>query len=52
MGEPDHILAIGAAVAEELYGVQVPVVVLDARDLGRLRDGATVRIEGDRVEIA
>jgi predicted aconitase with swiveling domain len=52
MEEPDHILAIGAAVAEELYGVQVPVVVLDARDLGRLRDGATVRIEGDRVEIA
>src|SRR5687767_13290425 len=26
--EPDLILAIGAAVAEELYGVRIPVVVL------------------------
>jgi predicted aconitase with swiveling domain len=51
MGEPDHILAIGAAVAEELYGVQVPVVVLGAEDLARLPDGVTVRLEGDRVEI-
>ncbi len=52
LGEPDHILAIGAAVADELYGLQVPVVVLDAADLARLNDGANVRIEGDRVEIA
>ena len=28
LGEPDLILAIGAAVAEELYGTSVPVVVL------------------------
>ena len=27
LGEPDLILAIGAAVAEELYGTQVPIVV-------------------------
>ena len=27
LGEPDLILAIGAAVAEELYGIQVPIVV-------------------------
>ena len=27
IGEPDLILAIGAAVAEELYGVQVPILV-------------------------
>ena len=28
LAEPDLILSIGAAVAEELYGVVVPVVVL------------------------
>ena len=42
LGEPDLILAIGAAVAEELYGVHVPVIVLppdDARRDPRWRRG-------------
>jgi uncharacterized protein len=44
LGEPDLILAIGSAVAEELYGLTVPVVVLDAVQLSRIVDGAEVRI--------
>jgi predicted aconitase with swiveling domain len=44
LGEPDLILAIGAAVAEELYGTTVPVVLLPSEELAALRDGAEVRI--------
>jgi len=44
LGEPDLILAIGSAVAEELYGVRVPVVVMDAAALATIRDGAPVEV--------
>ena len=44
LGEPDLILALGAAVAEELYGVQIPILVLPAADLAAIPDGATVDI--------
>ena len=44
LGEPDLILAIGSAVAEELYGVSVPVVVLPPDRLATIRDGDEVRI--------
>lgn len=44
LGEPDLILAIGAAVAEELYGVRIPVVVRSSDRLARIRDGVMVRI--------
>ena len=30
LGEPDLILSIGAAVAEELYGAVIPILVVDA----------------------
>lgn len=39
LGEPDLILAIGSAVAEELYGVTIPVVVLDGDAFATIRDG-------------
>jgi hypothetical protein len=42
LGEPDLILAIGAAVAEELYGERVPVVVLPPSQLIAIVDGAPV----------
>ena len=46
LGETDLILAIGAAVAEELYGVRIPIVVApDHREA--IRDGSLVRIEDD-----
>ena len=44
LGEPDLILAIGAVVAEELYGVRIPVVTLPPDRLASLADAATVRI--------
>ena len=44
LGEPDLILDIGSAVAEELYGTSVPVIVLDAKQLALIRDGDSVRI--------
>jgi predicted aconitase with swiveling domain len=44
LGEPDLILAIGSAVAEELYGTPVPVIVLPPEELAAIRDGAEVRI--------
>ena len=44
LGESDLILSIGAAVAEELYGVVVPVVVLPADELASIDDGVELRI--------
>lgn len=49
LGEPDLILALGAAVAEELYGIQIPILVLPAEDLAAIRDGATVDIGSEGV---
>ena len=44
IGEPDLILSIGSAVAEELYGVEIPVLVRAPERVARIRDGARVRI--------
>lgn len=49
LGEPDLILAIGAAVAEELYGRTVPVLVLPMAQLRTIVDGVEVRIGVDGV---
>lgn len=45
LSEEDLILPIGAAVAQELYGARIPIVLLGEADLGRIQ-------EGDRVTIA
>lgn len=39
LGEPDLILEIGAAVAQELYGITVPIVVLPPPELAAIVDG-------------
>jgi uncharacterized protein len=52
LGEPDLILAIGSAVADELYGTRVPVLVLPADELDAIRDGAEVRIGPEGVRTA
>lgn len=44
LAEPDLILAVGAAVAEELYGVRLPVVVVAAEELATVADGQQVVI--------
>lgn len=49
LAEPDLILSIGSAVAEELYGTSVPVLVLPLARLAAIPDGAEVRIGSDGV---
>ena len=52
LGEPDLILAVGAAVAEELYGVRLPVLQLTGADLASIPAGAMVEIgEGGAVTL-
>lgn len=47
LGEADLILAIGAAVASELYGRALPIVQLETRHLAAITDGATLAIDPD-----
>jgi len=47
LGEPDLILAVGAAVAQELYGAVVPVAVLAPAELAAIPDGDEVGIGAD-----
>jgi len=51
MGEPDLILAVGAAVAEELYGTALPVVVLDPELLAAIPDGASLEVADGAVSV-
>lgn len=47
LGETDLILAVGAAVAEELYGARVPVLVVAPEELATIRDGQTLAVAED-----
>ena len=49
LGEPDMMLAVGAAVAAELYGRRVPVLILDGPARRSIVEGTmiTVREGGD-----
>ena len=51
LGEPDLILAVGAAVAEELYGIRVPVLHLSPADLEAIPHDAVVVVH-ERGEVA
>jgi predicted aconitase with swiveling domain len=52
LGEADLILAVGAAVAEELYGRAVPVLLLTLDELATIPDGAAVTVgEGGAVSV-
>ena len=42
----DPILVIGGLVAADLYGVEIPMVVIPATEWARLRRGSTVRVSG------
>lgn len=50
LAEPDAILALGAAVARELYGVAPSIAVLDEETYRRIEDGVMVSVVGDRIE--
>ena len=45
LGEPDLILSIGAAVAEELYGVRIPVLVLSRNRLEAIREDDPIDLD-------
>ena len=46
LSEPDAIVALGAIVAAELYGIEIPVIVAD---LSTIATGAPVRVRADDV---
>lgn len=47
MLESDEIVALGAVVADELYGVVVPIVVIDLDTYEALSTGQEVAVNGD-----
>lgn len=54
LAETDPVLVIGALLAADLYGIEVPVVEVAATALVGLRDGAVARVraaEGGVAEI-
>jgi predicted aconitase with swiveling domain len=52
LGEADLILAVGAAVGEELYGRRVPIVQLPLSELQTIPDGAAVSVhDGGEVRL-
>lgn len=44
LGRPDAILAIGALVAEKLYGLRIPIAVVPLADHCRFQSGEGVEI--------
>ena len=52
LAEPDPIVALGAIVARELYGILVPVVVLGAEDHASIGDGTAVEVVGSTVTLS
>ena len=45
LAEHDGMLALGAAVAREMYGQTPPVVMVNATDYGHIENGATVTVQ-------
>jgi predicted aconitase with swiveling domain len=41
----DPILVIGSLVAADLYGIEIPILLVDARQWGCLRNGAHSEID-------
>jgi predicted aconitase with swiveling domain len=49
LGEPDPIVAIGAIVARELYGVALPVVSTGPAAIAGIRTGLSMRVAGSMI---
>jgi len=47
--EADSFLALAAIVAEEMYGLSLPILVLAQDDYSHLRTGARARVSGLRM---
>ena len=54
LAEPDPILVIGALVAEDLYGVTIPVILVPAKVFANLRSGAQALVSsgGDETSLS
>jgi predicted aconitase with swiveling domain len=48
LGEADGIVALGALVAFELYGIEMPVVVLDEETYAALATGGHIEVDAAR----
>jgi predicted aconitase with swiveling domain len=44
LAEPDDIIAIGALVAAELYGIAIPIVLASPEGYGTIRSGEEISI--------
>ena len=44
LGEPDEIVAIGAIVTADLYGIAIPVVVASSHAYAMIRDGDRISL--------
>jgi uncharacterized protein len=49
LAEPDQIVALGAIVAQELYGVVVPVLAVQPAALAAIQDGRGVGIASSTI---
>jgi predicted aconitase with swiveling domain len=49
LGEPDQIVAIGAIVARELYGVVLPVLAVELATFSAFQEGQAVRIASSTI---
>ena len=50
LGEADPILAVGAAVARELYGLAVPVLAVEPEVYSGIRTGDHVEVDATRAD--
>ena len=44
LAEPDEIVAVGAIVAAELYGIAIPIVVASPAAYATIRDGDRISL--------
>jgi len=49
--EPDEIIALGAIVGRQLYGISVPVVVVGAGDYDSVTDGDLVEVSASGLHV-
>jgi uncharacterized protein len=45
LAEPDPVIALGAIVADELYGLSLPIVVAPAEAHRQIPDGVTITVD-------
>ncbi len=51
LAERDEIVALGSLVAEEIYGIITPIVVVDPTHMASIRTGDDLRIDGSTLTV-